>query len=205
MLRVKFSGGQVEVIREAGSRVDVKVADNYIEVGKLKPVGNIFTGFKDGSESIRIEFEGPLDVFVHYERLRPKEDESSKPTPVKVQPPLKSVPNKTNTDYVVEAIQILGRPFRTTDELRPYLERTGFKSGAKKVGSVIRYYLSTDKRIVKSDSGWGLAEWKDDTTQNEQTHDVDTAELEVSAASEAAEDKNADTPESQEAHPEPSL
>lgn len=204
MLRVKFYDGQIEVIRDAGSRVDIKVSDSYVEIGKPGPFENFSGGFS--VEPVRIEFEGPLDVSIRYERQKLKEDETQKTVPNISQASHKPTSDKTNTDYVVEAIRLLGNTFRTTDELKPYLEQTGFKSKANKLGNVIRYYLSTDERIIKFDSGWGLKEWENEPYRK-QADNANGPETEavVSSKETTADEAVDDAPETEETHSEPSF
>ena len=148
MIHAKLGQGKLEILRGDDTTTEIKLFGDYIEIaGKA-----------------RIEVDD--DVVVTFSKAppmnQPSEDEIRDALRQAVstfaEMSDKTEENLTNADYVVMALHELGRPMKSVDEIMPILDRNGYTSTAKDRKSAVRYYLSSDKRIVRTDAGWTLEE-----------------------------------------------
>ena len=155
MVRVKFLQNRIELVRPLNNTTEILIGPDYIKVG---------------SEAY-LEFEAGIDVLVHAEKEKIKDVSNNPPLlPEKDAEGLQAFgirnPNEdlTNGEYIVRAIREYGKPFISVNEIKPILARNGYYSEAKDINGAMRYYLSTDERIVKNGEKWELKEWQERET-----------------------------------------
>jgi hypothetical protein len=144
VIHVRIGKERIEIFRNHSTTSEIVFVDNYVDIGS----------------QIRLELVSDVEVVIRKGEL------STIESPSKITGDSKLAVNKkddtkdlTNADYVVMAIAELGRPMKSTNEILPILDRNGYRSQAKNRRSAVRYYLSTDDRLVNTPEGWALAEW----------------------------------------------
>lgn len=150
MLDVNVTSNRIEITRPNDDESEIIITSHSIKI----------------ENSIRLGYDDNIEIVIRKQAVRSQ----AKPPPVKFTPKQNSDeleifgirnPSEdfTNSDYVVSAIKELGKPVQNVSDIKPILAKNGYYSEAKDVNSGVRYYLSQDERIVKTQRGYELVEW----------------------------------------------